>query len=399
MAWRNVWRNSRRTGAAIAATSLGLLAMIFYSGLAAGYIGGMEKNILNLEMGDVQVFHPEFRETQSIHDRIDAPAEILAQLDAEGLPASARLLGSGLAAAGDSSSGVSLRGIDVARDATVSEINTHIDKGEWLDEAKPSEVVIGRRLARMLGVDLGDEIVVLSQGADGSSANDLYTVRGVLKSVGDAVDRGGIFMVDAAFRELMVVPEGVHQIIVRRGDSTLEAASASVVGATGELEAKTWRELNPTLASMLDSSRGAMTMMFVIVYMAIGIVILNSMLMTVFERIREFGVLKALGVGPGGVMKLILLETMFQTAVAIIIGVTLSIPVNMYMVNTGFDMRALMGDTTVMGVAMDPIWRSVVTVDTYVQPIVTLVVIIAFAVIYPALRAAFIRPIEAMHSQ
>ncbi len=399
MAWRNVWRNSRRTAAAVAATSLGLLAMIFYSGLITGYIGGMERNILDLEMGDVQVYHPTFRETRSIHDKIEDPDAILAELDAAGLPAAPRLLASGLAAAGDSSAGVSLRGVDVERDATVSEVNQHIDTGKWLDPAAPSDVVIGRKLAQMLGVGVGDELVVLSQGADGSSANDLYNVRGVLKGVGDAVDRGGVFMVDAAFRELMVVPTGAHQIIVRRGDATLDAASSKVVGIATDLDAKTWRELNPTLASMLDSTKGAMIMMFVIVYMAIGIVILNSMLMTVFERIREFGVLKALGVGPFGVLKLIVLETMIQTSVAVAIGVVLSIPVNLYMVSTGFDMRSLMGDATVMGVAMDPIWRSEVDANTYITPVITLVFIVGLAVIYPALRAAFIRPIEAMRSQ
>lgn len=398
MAWRNVWRNSRRTLAAVGATSLGLLAMIFYSGLVGGYLLSMERNILDLEMGDVQVFHPDFQESRSLHDRIEDSDRVLAELDKAGLVAAPRLLGSGLAAAGDSSAGVSLRGLDVARDAKVSQIAEHVAEGEWLDPTQPNGVVVGTKLAQMLGVAVGDELVVLSQGADGSTANDLYTVRGVLRAVSDGVDRGGVFMVDAAFRELMIVPEGTHQIIVRRGTSTLTAAGSTVGALTPELESKTWRELNPTLASMLDSARGGMIAMFVIVYLAIAIVILNAMLMAVFERVREFGVLKALGVSPFGVLKLIMLETMIQTSIAIVIGVVVSIPVNWYMTTAGIDLSK-MGSMSVMGLSIDPVMRSHVTVDTYVQPLVALVIIVGLAVIYPALRAAFIRPIEAMRSQ
>ena len=398
MAWRNVWRNRRRSAAAVAATSLGLLMMVLYSGLVTGYIAGMERRLLDVEMGDAQIFHPQYQETHSIHDRIENPDRVLSQLDEAGLPAAPRLLGSGLAAAGTSSAGVSLRGVDVERDATVSEVSEQVAEGHWLDAEQPNQVVIGKRLAQMLGVDLGDELVVLSQGADGSTANDLYYVRGVLKSVSDGVDRGGIFMLESAFRELMYVPDGAHQIIVRRGSSTIEQADAKLDEVAPELDAQTWRELNPTLASMFDSAKSAMVIMFMIIYIAIGIVILNAMLMTVFERIREFGVLKAIGVGPFGVLKLIMLETMIQVGVAIVIGVTLSLPLNWYLVTHGLDLSGL-GEMSVMGVAADMVWRSEVTAATYVQPIFTLVFIVGLAVTYPALKAAFIKPIEAMQSQ
>lgn len=397
MAWRNVWRNSRRTLATVAATSFGLLMMIFYSGLVSGYLAGLESNIVDLEMGDVQVHHPDYREHPSLHRRIDDPAGVLARLDAAGLQAAPRLLGSGLAAAGEASAGVRLVGLDVARDSAVSKVSSRVAEGTWLDAAVPSQVVIGRKLAESLGLSVGDELVVLSQGADGSMANDLYTVGGVLGVVSEGVDRAGLFMGESAFRELMAVPQGAHQIIVRRGETSLDDAAAQVTEAAPDLETKTWRELNPTLASMLDTTEGAMIAMFIIVYLAIAIVILNAMLMAVFERIREFGVLKALGVGPGGVMSLIMLETLVQTTIAIAIGVVLSIPLNWYMTTTGIDLSQL-GNVSVAGVAMDPIWRARVSVDTYVQPIVTLVVIVGLAVIYPALRAAFIKPIEAMRS-
>ncbi|MEX1362409.1 MAG: ABC transporter permease [Nannocystaceae bacterium] len=400
MAWRNVWRNSRRTAAAVAATSLGLWAMIVYSGLVDGYLDRMERQVIDVELGDVQVHHPDYRSSPSLYDRIEQPQALLAQLDEAGLPAAPRLLGSGLGAAGDNSAGVSLIGIDVDRDGLVSKIGTVLDQGQWLDDAAPGEVVIGRRLARMLGLQVGGELVVLSQGADGSMANELYTVRGVLEGVSDGVDRAGVYMVAAAFRELMVVPEGVHQIVVRKAPGgQLEPAAEAVRGLAPQLDTKTWRELRPTLASMLDSARGAMVMMFFIVYAAIAIVILNAMLMAVFERVREFGVLKAIGVSPGGVLRLIYLETIIQTTLAIIIGVLLAIPTNVYLSTTGLDLSASMENLSVMGSTMDPIWRSQISAQTYTTPIVALVIIVAIAVTYPALKAAFIKPVTAMGHQ
>jgi hypothetical protein len=123
-----------------------------------------------------------------------------------------------------------------------------------------------------------------------------------------------------------------------------------------ELDVKTWRQLLPTISSMLDSARGVMIAMFFIIYVAIGILILNAMLMAVFERIREFGVLKALGVGPFDVLRLILVESAIQTAIAILVGVSLAVPGILYLSRTGIDLGKL-GGVTIMGIAWDPVWR------------------------------------------
>lgn len=396
LAWRNVWRNSRRSGVTIAATSLALFVMILYSGLVTGHLNGMERSIVDLEVGEAQIFAEGYRKSPSLYKKIDDPDAVLARLDAAGYRGSARLLGSGLAAAGESSSGALLRGLDVDRDAAVSKVASKLEAGRWLDPAAPGEVVVGGRLAKSLGVGVGDELVVLSQGADGSTANDLYHVRGIVRGVSDPVDRSTVFMTEAAFRELMVVPEGAHQILVRTAEGAdLTTAEAELQALFPALEAKSWKTLNPSLASMVESGRAGMMIMFVIIYIAIGIVLLNATLMSVFERIREFGVLKALGVGPGGVLRLIFAETAIQTAIAVIIGVALAIPANAYLVAVGIDLTSV-GNLSIGGITKDSIWRAEVDLGTYTTPILTLTVIVLVAVIYPATRAAFIRPLAAI---
>jgi ABC-type lipoprotein release transport system permease subunit len=178
----------------------------------------------------------------------------------------------------------------------------------------------------------------------------------------------------------------------------LGPAAARVKELASGHDVSSWRELLPTLASMLDSTSGVMYVMFMIIYIAIAIVILNAMLMSVFERIREFGVLKALGVGPGGVLRLILVESGLQTGLALAAGCLLSIPALWYMINIGLDMTWI-GGLSISGIAWDPVWKAAVTQETYMGPVVTLVFIVSIAVLYPAVKAALIRPVSAMRHQ
>ncbi len=395
-AWRNVWRNRRRSLVTIAAMTLALWVELLYSGLVLGYMRGMERDLLDLEVGDIQIFAPDYLDNPSIYTFIDNPDIQLAKLDHLAYPASARLLAGGLAAAGEFSAGVAFRGVDVERDAKVTLIGERVAEGTWLDLADPYGVVVGRRLAKTLDLKPGDELVVLTQAADGSMGNELFTVRGVLLGVADGTDRTAIFMTEEAFRQLLVFPEGAHQIIVRRPpDVGLDIAAAQVRSLVPELQVKTWRELMPVIASMLDSTQGLVIIVFLIIYVAVGILILNAMLMAVFERIREFGVLKALGVSPLCVVNLIFVESAIQTAIAIAVGVTLALPGMWYLSNVGIDVGVL-GGTSTMGVAMRPIWYGIYDANALSGPLLMLVLIVFLAALYPALKAAWIQPVEAM---
>lgn len=398
MAWRNVWRNRRRTLVTITAMSLALFVLLLYAGLFEGYLRDMERAVLDYEVGDVQVFAGDYRDNPSIYTMIEDPERLLAPLHEAGFPATGRLLAYGLAAAGDSSSGVAFRGIDVERDAEVSLVHEQLQSGSWLGPDDHRGVVLGRRLARMLGTGPGDEVLVLSQGADGSMAYDLYTVRGVLRGIGDATDRAGVFMTAEAFRELMVVPSGVHQIIVRRPEGVpLPAAAARIHSvATDGYDVQTWRQLMPTAASMIDSGRQMIAVMFLLIYLAVGILILNAVLMSVFERVREFGVMKALGAGPFEVVRMIFLENAIQAVIAVAVAVAFGVPALLYLSRVGLNL-AMLGGVSVMGIAMNPIWHAAITHTVFAGPIGTLLFVTFFAVLYPALKAARIEPVEAMH--
>ena len=399
MAWRNIGRNRRRTAVTVGAMTLGLFAMVVWFAMLEGMLNDMEDTIVEVDLGDLQIHAPTYLDDPSLYTVIDDVDALLGELDAAGFRASARLVGAGLAAAHDSAAGASLRGVNVEDDARVSVIPTRLAEGAWLDAGDPAGVVVGRRLARSLDLAPGDELVVLSQAADGGIANELYTVRGILDSVSDGVDRAAVFLTEAAFREFFFMPTGAHEVVVRRpADLELAAAVEAVRGLAPGLDTQSWRSLMPTIATYLDSARAMMGVVSAVVYIVIAILILNAMLMAVFERIREFGVLKALGVEPRQVLALIFVESAMQTGLALVAGMALALPTLWYLVEVGIDTGAL-GGVTVIGATFATVWQAAVSPATFVTPTMTLVVLVLAAVVYPAVKAARISPVEAMRHQ
>ncbi len=401
MAWRNIWRNQRRTWVTVAAMGLALWVELNYSGLVTGMLQNMQDDFVQLETGDLQVHTPTYLERPSLHEVLPDADAILERIEGLGYPAAPRLLGGGLAASAEFSSGITLRGLDPVREARITRLAQHVKPGgAWLDPADPKGVVIGQGLARALSVGVGGELVVLSQGTDGSMCNDLYTVRGVLGSVAAGTDRGTVFLLADSFRELMVLPLGAHEIVVRRPPEVLlDTAKAAVAGVAGDgARVMTWREIQPVVGQMLDSTQVFMSVIYVIIYLAVAILVLNAMLMAVFERIREFGVLKALGAGPFRVFALILVESLLQAAVAVVAGGLIALPTTWFISTHGIDMGSV-GGIDMMGVVMRPVWKGIYTVEGLSLPVVLLLVIVVLAVLYPALKAARIQPVEAMRNQ
>jgi ABC-type lipoprotein release transport system permease subunit len=375
--------------------------MIVYASLLEGVVDVIERNAIDMRIGDIQIHADGYRDEPDLYTYLPDPAATLAALDTAGFAAAPRLYGFGLGATDANAGGVTLIGLDLVREPTVTQMARHLHKGSWLAPDDPTGVVIGYRLARSLDAEIGAELIVLSQGADGSMANDLFVVRGVLKTVGGAIDGGGVLMAEGAFRRLMGFPEGVHEIAVVRGDRAIaldEAAATVAALAPAGSDVRTWRQIAPVVARMLDTSEASLIILLLIAYTAIGMVTLNAMLMSVFERMREFGVMKALGVTPGQVVSLVMIEAAIQTGIACAMAAAIGVPVSLYYAVHGVDLSGMVGDTlgSVGGVAFDPIWYCALTVSSVATPLVCLAAVAAAAVVYPAVKAARLKPVEAM---
>ena len=399
IASRSVFRNWRRTLITTLAMGFSGFIMILFAALMAGMLQTSERNAVAMNLGDIQIHAEGYRDDPDLYNRIDNTADLVNKLQQAGFHATQRIYGFGLAAAGSTSAGVQMRGVNLKNEATVTQVHKHVMQGQWLSDSDPMGVVIGRKLARTLGVRPGNEVIIIGQATDGSMANDLYTVRGILKSIGEEVDRAGFFMVERSFRELMVLPEGAHEIAVMRPDrsSDLESAAAQVAALARGYETLNWRQLQPVIARILDLADAQTIIMILITYVAVAMVILNAMLMSVFERIREFGIMKAIGVTPWQLMTLIYAETMIQVVIASSISLASGWSAAHYFQKNGIDLSAIASSTSFGGVAIDPIWNAHVTTEALALPVVFLFIIAAAAVIYPAIKAAVIHPVKAIH--
>ena len=271
---------------------------------------------------------------KDLYKLIDNGHQLIDQLKTNGYNASGRLFSFGLAAAGNSSAGVQIRGLDLQGEPTVTRLHNHLQAGSWLTANDAGGVILGRKLAKTLGVAIGDEVVILGQAADGSMANDLFIVRGVLKSVGSGIDRAGFIITAMAFRELMALPDGFHEIAISRTEPVepLSQFTRHLADGMPDHEVMNWRQLQPVLARIVDLSQSSLIIMLLVTYTAVGILTLNSMLMSVFERIHEFGIMKALGFSPVKVFSLIGLETLLQVSYAALIAII------------GYEISDLMGE-------------------------------------------------------
>jgi len=398
MASRNLMRARRRSSITVLAMALALGIMIAYSGLFDGMMSGMKENAIMLDMGHIQIHAEGYRDTPSIYTRITDAEDITQNIIAKGYMASERLFANGLVAKGNSSAGVMLRGVDAEGEEAAMQLPGHVKNGKWLSKDDQHGVVLGFRLAKTLSAKIGDEIVFVSQAADGSMANDLYTVRGTLKSAGEMIDRSGLFMNIDAFRELMVIENGAHEIVVTIDEEkNLEEAVGNIKNMAKENEVLSWQEINPSLFEMLNASKSMMIPMIVITYIAIAIVILNAMLMAVFERIKEYGVMKALGMGPLGIFNMVVAETMLMAITATVLGLLLGISLSWYFQTYGIDLTSVAEGATFSGVAYNSIWKSKLTLESVLQPVIVLYIMVALAAIYPAVKAARLNPIEAIH--
>jgi len=373
--------------------------MILFAALMDGLLQASERNAVAMDLGDIQIHAKTYLDDPDLYKRIENADNLVRAIKKSGLYATQRIYGFGLMAAGSASAGVQIRGFDLSTESDVTQIHNHVLQGSWLDEKNPKGVVIGRKLARTLGVDIGDEMVFVGQATDGSMANDLYTVIGILKSIGEEVDRTGVYMIESEFRILMELPTGAHEIAVMRPDrnSDLKEATARVSALAEGYETKNWRELKPVIARILDLADSQMIIMIIITYTAVAMVVLNAMLMSVFERIRELGIMKAVGVTPWQIVWLIYAEMFIQVAVASIIAILFGWSLSIYFQKNGIDLSSMAEGASFGGVAMDPVWRAYLTTDAVVIPIVFLFIIASLAVLYPAVKAAIIKPVSAIH--
>lgn len=403
IAWRNLGRNPRRTALALAAIAIAQLAVLAMDGLMNGWVETTQETLTGPMMGHVQIHARDWREERAPDLVIDNLGETLANVRAaEGVEqAYARIYAPALAARDVDGHAVMIVGIDIAAES---------EQGGLLQglpaEARPSgySVLVGSILARDTGIEVGDEIAVLGTAADGSMANDLVTVVGVLSTPMDLVNRMGIVMPIATAQEIFAMPDQAHEINVRGiGIEQSEALAATLAGVEGvsDHEVLTWRELAPELSQFLDIADIYGLIVLFIVFIAAATGIANTLLMATFERRRELGMLLSLGTTPGRLVRIVMTEAVLLGLMGVVIGSVLGTLLVLYQGHVGIDPTAMAGqeestDMAMYGINFSAPIYPYLRVKDYVPGFVGIVVVSVFAAVWPAVVTARLEPMEAM---
>jgi ABC-type lipoprotein release transport system permease subunit len=292
--------------------------------------------------------------------------------------------------------------VNPAAERGAFDLHRHLASGSFFDPADAQAgssrpLVLGSKLARSLNAAVGSEIVVVVQAGDGSLGNELFTVVGILKTVSETIDRSAALMTRQDFADLFVAPGFVHEIAFNtHGRISPESVAGMLGSSAAGQDVRTWRQLLPQLAYMVDVYHVAIWIFGSIFFLAAGLGVLNTMLMATFERIREFGVLKALGTSPGRIVVGVSAEAVLMVLAATVIGLAIALPVVSLLQDRGLDMTSLFSSFTTAGVAFDPIWHAELSWHVVLTPVLALWGVAVLAALWPAAKAARINPVRAM---
>jgi len=410
LAWRNLWRNPRRTLIAMAAIALGYAMLLFVACLMTGLRWQMIENGTRLVLSQIQVHAPAYYPNRSIQKTLGGGkgtdvGALLATITADPrvYAAAPRVYGYGLASASHgSSAGVALLGVLPDQEPKVTVLDTQVVKGSYLTRLAPKSVVVGDKLAGVIGVRIGSEIVLLTQAADGSMGNDLYTVGGIFHTGLDALDRGLVLMSLSSLQDLLRLEPGrIHEIGIKLYDITEATTVAAALGVrlskTLPVKVSAWPELAPDLAAYVQFNHGVTVVLFFNFFLLAVIGIMNTMLMAVFARTRELGMLMALGMRPVQVVVLIMAEAVGLAGASLVLGGAIATPLLWYLQGHGLDLGgATGGAVSVAGVVVGHLWYGRQDFSAYGEAAAGLTATALVSALYPAWRAAHFRPTEAI---
>ena len=405
MAWRNIWRNPRRSILTISAIAFASLLLVFMLSWQFGSYNTMINFAVRIHTGHLQVQAKGYKDKRSIRLVVPDPEVVGGILDkTPGVAAyTFRANAFSLASSKERTYGIIVTGIDPTREAKVSTLKKLIRQGSYLSEEDANQALVGEVLARNLKLGLGDELVLLGQGRDGTIAATVAKVRGIYSSGQDEFDRSSIHIPLKTFQDVYNMRGAVHEVVVLcKSLDCLPAVKRSVAAGIektdkkGRLAVLSWKELMPGLIQGIEMDLVSGLIFYIILIVVVAFSILNTFLMSVFERKREFGVLMAIGTAPRRLTKLLLIESTTMTMVGIIIGMIAGSMITWYFQAHGIVISGASELMRQWGLP-ERMYPQLSLLSVSIGP-GTVMVITFLTALYPALRVRRLRPVEAMTS-
>ena len=397
LAWRNLWRNHRRTAIMLGAISVGVWAMIFMTALTQGMVTEMIRDGISALPGHVQVHHPDYRDDPSITNLIPmTDTEIAATFGPAGFSAwSSRIKVPAVITSERDSRGVTLLGIDPVRERDMIFVDYDEVEGRFLESVDDRGVVIGRKLADTLDTEVGKRIVLMSQDPDNDIADRGFRVVGLFHANVEAFEETYVFAGKKTLQNMLRVGDRVTEVVVLGEDyRNVEDEYAAVLALVdGGVEVRRWTELDTYLGTMLKVMDGFVLVWVIVIFLALSFGLVNTLVMAVFERVREIGLMLALGMKPGDILGQILIESMLLLVIGLGIGNLLAW-LTIKPLEGGIDLSIVAEGMEMFGAA-SVLYPQLRLEDVVLANVVVL--ILGFlASLSPAWRASRYEPIEAI---
>jgi ABC-type lipoprotein release transport system permease subunit len=347
LAWRNIFRNKRRTVIAGIAIGVGLATLIFTDALIQGMKTNMIQSATAAYPGEGQIHRLNFRLTEDVEKTINDADEVLAALRKEEAVEAftRRVVSFGMITSPANVSSVMLVGVDPETEKRLSRISDNIQKGAFFQGSSTRDIVIGSDLADRLEVSLGDRVVItVSQAKSGSLAQEMFRVSGIYHFNIKEMDSGFAFVELAKAQQMLGIGSGIHEIAIKFksiGFATEKGNSFWQKYSRGGNEAVSWAVLFPQLKTVLNMTWISLIFMAVILFGIVAFGIINTLFMSLYERMFEFGVIRAVGTRPGGIRRLIVCEAGALAILSIAMGMVLGFIVTLAMSKIGIDYRGI----------------------------------------------------------
>ena len=397
LAWRNLWRNHRRTGIMLAAIVLGTWAMIFMTALMRGMVNEMIRDGIDVLPGHVQVHDPGFADDPTVANLIDMPdVELSAGLEAAGIERWAtRVRVPAVVTSEYDSRGVTLLGVDPAAEEGMTFVDYAQVEGRFLESPDDRGIVIGRKLAEILETRVGKRIVVMSQDPENEIADRGFRIVGLYTANVAAFEEAFVFIGKRTAQDLLRIGDRVSEAVAVGPDyRDVDELYARVRAAVPDgVVVQRWFDLDAYLGTMLKVMDGFALVWIVVIFLALSFGLVNTLVMAVFERVREIGLMLALGMKPRSILGQIIIESLLLLAIGLAAGSLLSW-LSVLPIKDGIDI-SIVGEGMEMWGVSSVLYPELLLSDVILANVVVLV--LGFlASLSPAWRAANYEPVEAI---
>jgi putative ABC transport system permease protein len=400
LAWRNLWRNRLRTTLTAGGIAFAVTLIVAAYSLQGGAMDAMADHATQLLTGHLQIQNPAYADDPSLRQLVpDATAVARALKSVPGVTAVAqRAVGFALVSVGERSYGAQVMGVDPQQEPGVSSLANLVVKGRYIQG--PDDALLGSVIARNLGIDVGDEFVLLGSKLDSSVAALSLHVVGIVESGSAELDRALVQVHLAAFQDEFGLGDQVHMVVARVSDfehvgATLPAVEAALAPLGTASVALPWQRLMPEVAQTMQLKRASSLVMLSLIAVLVTFSIFSSFMMTVFERRREFGMLLAIGMRPAGIISVLQIEAAWLALLGAGIGLIVGSAVMTATQHFGIPLGQMAGELARRFNLPDRIYPPLNVGAMLAAPLLMLVAT-QLAALVPALRIRALAPVDAL---